>query len=493
MTFGDMGGSFEEDPMREDLLAIRAKRPEDHSPTEAALLEINEKYEQAYEQMEVLSNELAPLDDLPEPQVIAQWVETFKSATRERERAFVALRDQRAARIEKERKNTFLPAPRSPKPKPLPPDLLFGSNNVTGAAVRALAGARDWPAKPIEGFAYGMTQDFKNLKITIGLPDGTQADSLWAFLSRDGAPMVKAHYALWGRWYEEGADPSGGELTVNVNQFCADLGYTPHHKGGYRTELKHQAVRQLEALTAVEMRATFTKPGNKPGTEKAVRLRGPLWRRGLIAEENDRYTDLFGQAREGEPNLWEPLAFSYAPGPWFTVAEWRKYNKAVGKIGSGLMKLDNRYDEWAVLIGGYLGTQMRTEQYRPCRRRVGTILAATNLAQTPDARRRAAQYQEKFERALDRLTEVGVIASWTWPDVDAAELCDPDDPDAVAAYYANENPFPKGDWRARIVLITFPYEADAARLQKAETKAIAAARLRQRRRGSKAAEPGRTE
>lgn len=380
------------------------------------------------------------------------------------------------------------PAPRSPKPKPLPPALLFGSNNVTGAAVRAFAAARDWPAKPIEGFAYGVTQDFKNLKITIGLPDGTQADSLWAFLSRGGAPMVKAHYALWGRWYEEGADPSGGELTVNVNQFCADLGYTPHHKGGYRTEQKQQAVHVLEALTAVEMRATFTKPGKKPGTEKAVRLRGPLWRRGLIAEENDRYADIFGHAREGAPNLWEPLAFSYAPGPWFTVAEWRKYNQAVGKIGAGLMRLDSRRDEWAVLIGGYLGTLMRTDQYATRRLRVGTILDATSLAQSPDARRRAAQYQEKFERALDRLAETGVIRSWTWPDVDAAELCDPDDPDAVVAYYADDNPFPKGDWRARIVEIAIPFEADANRLQKAQEKAVAAARTRQRRRETKAEE-----
>jgi hypothetical protein len=278
-----------------------------------------------------------------------------------------------------------------------------------------------------------------------------------------------------GRWYENSGNP-GEFITIDINQFCSDLGYVPHHKGGFKRERKQEAVKVLEALTSVEMRAMYTPPGKG----KAVRLRGPLWSRGLLAEESDRYTDLFGQVREGDPNLWEPIAFSYAPGPWFTNSDWYKYNKAVGKIGAGLMRLANDKDEWAILIGGYLGTLMRVNRYAPLRLKAETVLRHTGLAQGTDAKRRGAEIQGKFERALDRLQEVDVIASWRWPGVDASELTDSDDPDAVAEYYAAD-PLPKGDWRSQIVEIALPMEEDRARLETARSKAMESTKRRRGR------------
>jgi hypothetical protein len=368
------------------------------------------------------------------------------------------------------------PAKLPARPQPLRPAIRFKSDNVHAATVRALSTVQDWQKDIIEGFAYGMKQEYRRLEVTVGLPDSSQAEDLWTYLAKGGARMVKAHYALWGRWFEDGGRP-GKFATVNINQFCADLGYTPHHNGGFKRERKQEAVRILEALTAVEMRATFTPPGKKA----AQRLRGPLWSRGLLAEENDQYEDLFGQARAGDPNLWEPLAFSYAPGPWFSNPDWARYNRAIGKIGAGLMRLANDKDEWAILIGGYLGTLVRVNHYAPLRLRVDTILRAANLAQGRDARRRLTETQEKFSRALDRLVEVGVIASWTWPETDAAELSDPDDPAAVAAYYAAD-PLPKGDCRARLVEITLPaeMEEDRVRLDAAQARAIQASMRRRR-------------
>lgn len=366
----------------------------------------------------------------------------------------------------------------STRAKPLPSQILNPSNNVHRAAIHAFSATENWCKDPLDGFAYGLKQEHKHLEITVGLPDGTQADSLWAFLSKAGPPMVKAHYALWGRWYEDGGQIGGEPVIVNIAQFCADLGYTRHHKGGYRREHKQDAVRILEAITAVEMRATFTPP-DKGG--KQQRLRGPLWTRGIIAEENDQFGDLFGAAREGRHEDWEPIAFSYAPGPFFANTEWRKYNQAVGKIGAGLLRLDNRNDEWALLIGGYLGTLLRMNHYAPLRLRAGTILEKANLAQGKDAERRVTQYREKFERALDRLQEVCVIQSWTWPDVDTQELSDPDDPDAVASYY-DADLLPKGDWRRQIVQINVAMEAETQRLKAAQDKAIKAAGARKTRR-----------
>jgi len=362
----------------------------------------------------------------------------------------------------------------APQAKPLGDTLRYASNTVSGAAVRALLNAHNWPSKPIDGFAHGFTQKLKNLQITVGLLDAPDAESLWQYLCVGGVRMVKAHYALWARWYEESGNP-GEFITININQICSDLGYTKHQNGGYRPQHKQEAVRILEAQFAIEMRATFTPPSKNA---KPQRLRGPLWSRGLMAEEQDQYGDVFGQAREGGPNLWEPLAFCYAPGQWFTVGEYRHYNKAVGKIGSGLMRLDNGHDKWAILIGGYLGTLIRVERYQPRTSCAGTILYRTGLAQDKDARRRVSEKQPVFERALDRLAEVGVIESWDWKDSGAPDVEDMDDPDAIATYYGT---LPKSDWRKRNVQITFPFPDDADRLAEAHRKAIAEASKAARR------------
>lgn len=361
-----------------------------------------------------------------------------------------------------------------PSPKRLPTFLRFGDDNVNRAAITSLARAQDWKANPADGITFGLAQNYQgmDLRVTVGLPDKEEATSLWGFLCKSGPRMVKAHYALWARWYEDG---NGSDfVTININQFCSDLGYAKATKGGFKPERKREAVKVLEILTALELRAVF----NPPGKKQAFRLRGPIWTRGVLAEENDQYADLFGQAREGDSSVWEPVGFSFAPGPFFTDANWRRYNQRVGKIGAGLMKLSNDKDEWAILVGGYIGTLARTEQYQARKIRVDTILRKTGLAQGEDAQRRVSQYRAKLDRALERLVEVGVLAQWTWSGMDASEP-DMNDPDAIAAYGAAD-PLPKGDWRRQCIEITWPKELEECgkRIRNAQVKRIEASKKR---------------
>ena len=382
-------------------------------------------------------------------------------------------------------KPTTTPRGLRPAPCPLPDNLRYGSNPVHAAIVEAFSKVSAWNDTTTGYRRACSVEHYKGLHAAIGLPDDMaeeKARTLWEYLRKGGARMVKAHYALWARWYEEGGERTP-YVQVQIGQFCRDLGYKPHHKGGFKRERKHEAMRLLEGLTSVVLWAVCTLPNGK-----AQRLRGTVWQRGIVAEERDKYADLFGDARAGDSDMWDPVAFTFAPGLWFADPEWRRFNKAVGKIGAGLMRLENDTDEWPILIGGYLGTVMRANAYKPLRLRVSTILAAANLAQSRDLKRRASQYCEKFERALDRLKEVGVIASWTWADVDTSELSDPDDPDAVAAYYSEEN-LPDKDWRRQVVTITLPNEKDAERLEVTRTKAIQAAeRKRDRRKTRKTPE-----
>lgn len=363
----------------------------------------------------------------------------------------------------------------------LPPVLCFTADNINRAAVTAFSRIAQWQTG--EKYFRGFEQEFKSLKITVSLPNGDQAASLWEFLQRGGAAMVKAHYALWARYYEQVSDglKVQQDVLVNVNDFCRDLGYAKAVNGGYKVETKRRAMQLLEALTTTEMAATYQVPGTKKGHVKMRRLKGTIWRRGLEAEERDTYEDLFGQVRAGDPSGWIPEGFSFSPGAWYADEEWRRYNKFVGKIGAGLMNLRCDRDEWAILIGGYLGTLARVDQYRPRRLKIATILENTGLGEAIGHRQ--TQSREKFFRALDRLQEEGVITGWKTEGFDDADV-DPDDLAALEEYSAKD-PYPAGDWRGWIVEFTFNFAADMHRLETREVKAVAAKTKRARKKKEK--------
>jgi len=288
---------------------------------------------------------------------------------------------------------------------------------------------------------------------------------LWEYLRKGGPRMVKAHYALWARYYHDVDEGGMHFAVVHVSQFCADIGLKKHKNGGYRKEQKQDAVMMLHALTSVVMSAEKTLG------KKLFRVRGPLWTRGLEAESRDTYNDLFGQSREGDANAWEPVAFSFAPGPWFHDPEWRRYHRYVGKVGVGLLQLDNR-EEWAILVGGYVAMLGRSNAYRPLKLKVDTILEEAGLVQSADARRRTAENRAKLENALDRLAvpEIGVIQSWRYLGCTVEEP-DMDDPVSLAEYSSSEVD-PPGAWRDWMVEIALPFEVERERLDTQRAKAI---------------------
>jgi len=357
----------------------------------------------------------------------------------------------------------------APRNAELGSTLCFTGDNIHRATFFAFARTPEW--QDGENYFKEFTQEMANLKITIGLPNGEKAASIWEFIQRGGAAMVKAHYALWARYYEQVDDGfEMQDVVVNINDFCRDLGYAKATNGGYKPEAKRRAMQLLSALTSAEMSATYQVQGTKKGHTKTKRLKGTLWRRGLEAEEKDTYEDLLGNARAGNPEEWIPSGFSFSPGAWYADKEWRRQNKYVGKIGAGLMQLRVDQDEWAILIGGYLGTLARTGMYRNRRLKIGTILENTGLAQSDTHRK--TEHRQKFYRALDRLIEEKVIAEWKTEGFDDNEV-DPEDLAAVAEY-GTKNPFPAGDWRGHIVEFTFDFAADMHRLGTRKTKAIAA-------------------
>lgn len=373
----------------------------------------------------------------------------------------------------------------SARTKDLPPTVRFASDSLLLAAISAFARVSEWES--CEGFSRAWSQELTGLNITVGLPDKLLGERMWQGLSRGGPRMVKAHYALWARYYEEAgnfepANPADVRfVTISVPQFCADIGLKKHHKGGFRREHKQAALQLMETMAALELEASY----RAPGSDVEQVLSGPLWLRDTVARQRNMRTremdDLIGQARAEAPDQWEPVAFTFAPGAWFRNGIWRKYNHAIGKIGSGLLKLENESDQWAILIGGYLGTQIRVGHYKPLRRRVSTILRRAGLADTERGRIENSRYSEKFHSALDKLVEVGIIQGW---ELEGTQFVDVDIEDAESlADYSEQPLYATGDWRSQIMRFSFPaeFEADTKRLTEAKAQAIEKARNKPKR------------
>lgn len=270
-----------------------------------------------------------------------------------------------------------------------------------------------WQAYP---FQAGSSKD--RVKGLIGF-SRKPAEAIWDALQKNGALAVKAQYVLFARAYEETDAEPGVFVTISITQFCDDLGYK-RKKGAHRPERKREAMKVLEMLTTLELCANYITP-----QDVARRLRGPIWLRGHIAEQMDGYADLFGVNRVGEPAQWEPVAFSYAPGRFFADSEWRKYNRRVAKVGAGLLELRTDTDQWAIMVGGYLGTLSRMNGYRTSVLKVQTLLERTGLARAE--KRNPGRAIDKLEAALDKVAEVRIISSWDYTNTNP---CEPDMDDA---------------------------------------------------------------
>lgn len=360
---------------------------------------------------------------------------------------------------------TPVPAPRpSAKPQALPPLLSFTADRIHKGAVEAFSLVERWES--CDGFhkAHAASGALKDFAMLCGFPKDPGAE-VWDFLMGRGEAAIKAHYALWARLYEQTGAAPGQWGRMNINQFCSDLGYKPHPRGGFKRERKQEAMRLLEVLTSVEIAVRFRVAGKKPQIRE---ISGPLWARGLQGRQRDLYSDLFGQAREGDPSLWEPIGFTFGPGPWFADPAWRQQNQFLGLIGAGLMKLETHTDQTAIRIGGYLGTLARFDQYRTRRLKVATLLERIGMDRTYP--RNPERLQSKIELAFEKLVEVNVIARWGYTD---AEPSEPDMDDAEDLVTLAE--FAHVPWRRKTLEVEWPaaVRAETKRLERAERKALA--------------------
>jgi hypothetical protein len=294
-------------------------------------------------------------------------------------------------------------------------------------------------------------------------------ETVWQMLRERGALAVKAQYALWARAFAQTDAEPNKFITISVPHFCDDLGFRKKKRAHTRAS-KQAAMEVLELLTSLELVMEFQRQG------KTIQLRGPLWTRGIVAEERDGYADLFGANRvDSARALWEPVGFSYAPGPFFANPAWRDYNRNVALIGEGLLKLSTENeDKWAVMVGGYIAILARMNGYRRTSVGVRLLLEKTGLWRV-DGQHRPGRMRDKLTHALDRIREVGIIRAWqvTRP----ADLFDADDlsaPETLAGL-SEKTQWAKA-WLSESVLIDWPDEMERRAVELGEKRERAISR-----------------
>jgi hypothetical protein len=240
---------------------------------------------------------------------------------------------------------------------------------------------------------------------------------LLGFLNRSNHLAVKIHLALWERSYMEATTGSGlyatnttpgpcDYVTMTVARLCDDIGLK-RRKGGHKRESRETVIGLLKLLTSMELFCIYQPHKNVP----PERIRSHLWKRGNTPEGLGSYSDLFA-GDWGVKISKGPHAFSYAPGRYFENPTWRRSNKSVAFVHSGLLKINSgKSYRWAVIVGAYLSILARMNGYRPITMSLETLVDRTGLG-VMCGKKPSERIEENMLGALEYLVEIGVIEKW---------------------------------------------------------------------------------
>jgi hypothetical protein len=212
-------------------------------------------------------------------------------------------------------------------------------------------------------------------------------------LENESALLTKAHYVLSERFYEQTGGEGSGQSAITLNQFCDDLGM-PRKNSAHTPRNKERARSVFEVLTSTRISALAYLNGKK----SPLRISDNMWKQGAEIEAQKR-------------GRWHEHILTFTRGGFDD--EWQKQNKKfIGYIHRGFLELkaDNQ-DKYAILLGGYLASFAKMNQYQiqplkllPILKRVG--LWNVYAEATP------GKMREKLERSLDKLVSVGILREW---------------------------------------------------------------------------------
>ncbi len=316
-----------------------------------------------------------------------------------------------------------LPAPTHPSARPAMPapsildqdNVAIGSSTLLPHTFRAMRMPGRWmrPGNgnpPYYEELHEGVAEADRVKVLLHPSDGRspltpeqEAAAYEAVLGLDD-DKVRAFAIALGSWFAGtgGGDAHMPKVTVTANALLEFQG-VKRNKGAYRPAQKEKVANDVWALNSIFIRGPQVVYDAR-GRRKIVKVRSRLLE---VAQEDE--TNLLGEDT--------PYAFRIAPGEWIKplIEEGTRY---VAVLLSPVLRYNPRQgvELIAMRIGLHLALHWR---FRAAQGNfdqpwnMTTLLESTGI-EIPTHREQRRRLIENFERAMDRLREDGVLASWEY-------------------------------------------------------------------------------
>ena len=209
-------------------------------------------------------------------------------------------------------------------------------------------------------------------------------------------------------WQEGQFEPPA--VWIDVRQLLQVMGYTKHHKGGFKPEQVRevaQAVGDLDNFYITIPLGTQQYPEDKkrPGRRKKVKLEATRSYKVLFNAATDEVKDLFGNRY--------PMRWLLRPGEWI-----KAYPRQFAPIYRAIVELPAKAGPhtWAKAIGTELSYQYRQDRDRGelKKLKVRTLLERACLLEETLETKKKGRMRGYFEGAMDILREIGVCQAWEY-------------------------------------------------------------------------------
>lgn len=217
-------------------------------------------------------------------------------------------------------------------------------------------------------------------------------------------------------WQEGQLEPPA--VWVDVRDLLGVMGYTKHHKGGYKQEDLSKAAQALADLDSfhivIPYGAKLYPHDPRTGKRRKTKLEAVRTYKVLTKAATDELRDLFGNRY--------PMRWLLKPGEWI-----KSYPRHYAPLYRAIVELPAKPGKptWAKAIGTELSYQYRQDRDRrqDKKLKVATLLERACLLEEARSAKNKKRVREYFEGALDLLEQIGVCEGWEYAgrDIDPIE------------------------------------------------------------------------
>ena len=208
-------------------------------------------------------------------------------------------------------------------------------------------------------------------------------------------------------WLEGQLEPPA--VWIDVRELVEVMGYTKHHKGGYKQEDLSRAAQALADLDSfhivIPLGAKIYPQDPRTGKRRKTKLAAVRTYKVLTKAATEELRDLFGNSY--------PMRWFIKPGEWI-----KSYPRHYAPLYRAIVELPAKPGRptWAKAIGTELSYQYRQDRDRKQDKKLKVLTLLERACLLDEAReaKNKKRIRDYFEGALDLLTDIDVCEKWEY-------------------------------------------------------------------------------